>query len=39
MEILMFFLLLHDDDKIAWYENDGRENFNKHTITTSADGA
>jgi len=27
------------DDKIAWYENDGDENFNAHTITTSADGA
>ncbi len=28
-----------DDDKIAWYENDGDENFTAHTITTSADGA
>ena len=28
------------DDKIAWYENDGIENFTtSHTITTSADGA
>ncbi|MBN1181116.1 MAG: VCBS repeat-containing protein, partial [Bacteroidales bacterium] len=28
-----------EDDKIAWYENDGDENFTDHTITTSADGA
>jgi hypothetical protein len=27
------------DDKIAWYENDGRQNFTSHTITTAADGA
>ena len=27
------------DDTIAWYENDGHENFTKHTITTTADGA
>ena len=27
------------DDKIAWYENDGSENFTTHTITTAADGA
>jgi hypothetical protein len=27
------------DDKIAWYENDGDENFNAHTITTSAHGS
>ena len=26
------------DDKIAWYENDGRQNFTAHTITTTADG-
>ncbi|MEW8008351.1 MAG: VCBS repeat-containing protein, partial [Candidatus Thiodiazotropha endolucinida] len=25
------------DDKIAWYENDGNENFTAHTITLSAD--
>jgi hypothetical protein len=25
-----------NDDKIAWYENDGNENFTAHTITTSA---
>jgi hypothetical protein len=25
------------DDKIAWYENDGNENFSSHTITTAAD--
>ncbi|MCG7880308.1 MAG: Ig-like domain-containing protein [Candidatus Thiodiazotropha endolucinida] len=25
------------DDKIAWYENDGNENFTTHTITLSAD--
>jgi len=29
----------YDDDKIAWYENDGNENFTSHTITTDADGA
>jgi hypothetical protein len=23
------------DDKIAWYENDGRQTFTTHTITTS----
>ncbi len=28
-----------DDDKIAWYENDGGEHFTPHVITTSADGA
>jgi PKD repeat protein len=27
------------DDKIAWYENDGDENFTSHTITTNADFA
>jgi len=27
------------DDKIAWYENDGNENFTSHTITTSANQA
>jgi hypothetical protein len=27
------------DLKIAWYENDGNENFTPHTITTSASGA
>jgi len=29
----------YNDDKIAWYENDGNENFTAHAITTSADGA
>ncbi|MDX2436716.1 MAG: FG-GAP-like repeat-containing protein [Acidobacteriota bacterium] len=29
----------YSDDKIAWYENDGSENFTAHTITTAADGA
>jgi hypothetical protein len=28
-----------NDDKIAWYENDGSENFTAHTITAAADGA
>ena len=28
-----------NDDKIAWYENDGNENFTPRTITTSADFA
>jgi len=27
------------DDKIAWYENDGRENFTMHVISTAADEA
>lgn len=27
------------DDKIAWYENNGNQNFISHTITTSEDGA
>jgi len=27
-----------EDDKIAWYENDGNENFTTHSITNSADG-
>jgi hypothetical protein len=27
------------DDKIAWYENDGQQNFTSHSITTAADGA
>ncbi len=25
------------DDKIAWYENDGSQNFTSHTITTTAE--
>jgi len=29
----------YNDDKIAWYENDGSENFTVHTIATTADGA
>jgi len=28
----------YEDDKIAWYENNGNESFTAHTITTSADG-
>ena len=28
-----------EDDKIAWYENDGSESFTEHVISTSADGA
>jgi len=28
-----------DDDKIAWYENDGSENFTEHVISTAADYA
>ena len=28
-----------DDDKIAWYENDGTGGFTAHRITTSANGA
>ena len=28
-----------EDDKIAWYENNGSESFTAHTITSSADGA
>ena len=27
------------DDKIAWYENDGNQNFTAHVITTNADYA
>ena len=27
------------DDKIAWYENDGNQNFTQHTISTTAIGA
>ena len=27
-----------DDDKFAWYENNGSESFTARTITTSADG-
>ncbi|QDT00720.1 FG-GAP-like repeat-containing protein [Adhaeretor mobilis] len=27
------------DDKIAWYENDGNQNFTEHTISTSANVA
>ena len=29
----------NDDHTIAWYENDGNENFTEHVITTSALGA
>ena len=28
-----------EDDKIAWYENDGNQNFTTHNITTNADKA
>ena len=28
-----------NDDKIAWYENDGSQNFTPRTISTIADGA
>ena len=28
-----------NDDKIAWYENDGSESFTEHAISTSAWGA
>ena len=28
-----------NDDKVAWYENDGSESFTEHVISTSADGA
>ena len=28
----------YNDDKIAWYENDGSEIFTEHVISTSADG-
>jgi len=28
-----------DDDKIAWYENDGSESFTEHAISYAADGA
>ena len=28
-----------NDDKIAWYENDGSQNFTPHTISTAADAA
>ena len=27
------------EDKIAWYENDGSQNYTEHTIATDADGA
>ena len=30
---------LYNNDSIAWYENDGSQNFTAHIITTSADGA
>ncbi len=29
----------YDDDKIAWYENDGSENFTEHIISLKANGA
>ena len=29
----------YTDDKIAWYENDGSQNFTEHVISTVADGA
>ena len=28
-----------EDDKIAWYENDGSQNFTERVISTTADGA
>ena len=27
------------DDKIAWYENNGKQSFSTHNIDTNADGA
>ena len=27
------------DDKIAWYENDGSQNFTEHVVSSTADGA
>ena len=29
----------YQDNKIAWYENEGSESFTEHTITTSTTGA
>jgi hypothetical protein len=37
MGIWMCFRPLLNDDKIAWYENDGQQNFTNHSITTAAD--
>ena len=36
---LDFLSASYRDDKIAWYENDGSQNFAARTITTAADGA
>ena len=35
----MYFQHHEDDDKIAWYENDGNQNFTIHIITKNALGA
>jgi len=35
----MCFLHHFNDNKIAWYENDGSESFTEHAISTSADYA
>jgi hypothetical protein len=32
-------LRIKNDDKIAWYENDGQQHFTSHTITNSANDA
>ncbi len=29
----------HGDDQVAWYENNGEQDFTTHVITTQADGA
>ncbi|MEZ4716689.1 MAG: FG-GAP-like repeat-containing protein [Caldilineaceae bacterium] len=29
----------NDTDEIAWYQNDGAQNFTKKIISTAADGA
>ena len=36
---LDIFTASHDNDEIAWLENDGNQNFSKHVIDTMADGA
>ncbi|MFK7772199.1 MAG: Ig-like domain-containing protein [Saprospiraceae bacterium] len=38
-DVLSALSVSFNDDKIAWYENDGSANFTEHVISTAANGA
>jgi hypothetical protein len=39
MDALSASASVYGDDKIAWYENDGSQNFTEHVISTAADSS